>query len=129
MITKAALKPGLNEDLFRQLKRRVDKMKENEKYCILLFDEVAVTPHFDYSKRRQCITGFVDDGDNRKRKIADHALVFMIRGIFRNYKHTAYTFCASTTSAIEIVSQMKAIIRKLKSWKYWQQFVTKEQLT
>lgn len=116
MITRAALKPGLNEDLFRQLKSKVDKMKDNDKLCILLFDEVALAPHFDYSKRRDCITGFVDDGENRKRKIADHSLVFMIRGIFRNYKQPlAYTFCASTTSAMEIVTQLKTIIRKLKS--------------
>lgn len=114
MITRAALKPGLNEDLFRQLKSKVDKMKENEKLCILLFDEIALAPHFDYSKRRDCITGFVDNGEHRNRKIADHALVF--RGIFRNYKQPlVYTFCASTTSAMEIVTKIKTIIRKLKS--------------
>lgn len=116
MITRAALKPGINEDLFQQLKSKVDKMKDTDKLCILLFDEIALAPHFDYSKRRDCLTGFVDDGKNRKRKIADHALVFMIRGIFRNYKQPlAYTFCASTTSSMEIVTQIKTIIRKLKS--------------
>lgn len=31
-----------------------------EKLCIVMFDEVALKPHFDYNRRTDCIGGFVN---------------------------------------------------------------------
>lgn len=116
IISKASIKPGINENIFKQLKRRVLKMNDLERLCVLLFDEMALTPHFDYSRRNDDITGFVNNGEIRENKIADHALVFMIRGIHKNYKQPiAYSFCAATTPKIDLARQIKGIIRKLNS--------------
>lgn len=91
-------------------------MKVNQKLCVLLFDEIALTPHLDYNRRGDKITGFVDNGEKTMKKIADHALVFMIKGIFYNYKQAvAYSFCAGSTPKDELVSQIKKVIRKLQS--------------
>ncbi|CAK1597788.1 unnamed protein product [Parnassius mnemosyne] len=78
MISTASLKAGLNENIFRELQQRAQKMKPKQKLCMLLFDEIALTPHFDYNRRRDTITGFVDNGETTQNKIADLALVFMI---------------------------------------------------
>lgn len=115
MIQTAALKPGLNENLFKQLTKKAHKMSENDKLCILLFDEIALTPHLDYNRRNDCITGFLCNGLKTKKIIADHALVFMLRGLHKNYKQPlAYTFCAGTTPKEDLVIQIKAMIKKKK---------------
>lgn len=115
LITRAALKPGINENLFKLLKKVAGKMKNDDKLCILLFDEIALSPHFDYNKRKDTISGFVDDGKGKKTNIADHALVFMIRGVLRNYKQPiSYTFCAGSTKKNELIQQIKENISQLQ---------------
>lgn len=116
MISTASLRPGINENLFRQLQKRVQKMNEMERICILLFDEIALSPHFDYNRRKDYVTGFVNDGRNTEDKIADHALVFMVRGVHKNYKQPlAYTFCSSTTPAVQLATLIKNLIRHMRN--------------
>lgn len=116
LIARANLKPGINENLFEQLKKRVNKMKADEKLCILLFDEMSIAPHFDYNQRRDEISGFVNNLESRKNKLADHALVFLIRGVQKNYKQPiSYTFCSGSTNSAELATQIKVVIRKLHS--------------
>ncbi|CAB3253325.1 unnamed protein product [Arctia plantaginis] len=116
MISTASLKAGINENIFKELKTRAERMNTKQKLCLLLFDEISLMPHFDYNRKRDAIIGFVDNGEVTHNKIADHALVFMIRGIYYNYKQAvAYTFCAGSTSKAELAAQIKNIIRKLNS--------------
>ncbi|CAH2088734.1 unnamed protein product [Euphydryas editha] len=69
-------------------------MRGDEKLCTLMFDEMAITPHFDYNRKKDKITRFVNYEGNSIRKIADHVLVFMIRGIVKNSKQPIhYAFC------------------------------------
>ncbi|GBP40191.1 hypothetical protein EVAR_37592_1 [Eumeta japonica] len=56
-------------------------MTKKERLCILLFDENKITPHIDYNRRKDIIHGFVGNGYNTKRMVADHALVLMLRGV------------------------------------------------
>lgn len=110
LISMASIKPGINKKIFRQLKHRAEKMSEDEKLCILMFDEMAITPHFQYNRRTDTITGFATN-DN---KIADHALVFMLRGVIKNYKQPiAYSFCSGTTKTIELKNLIKTIIEEV----------------
>lgn len=98
MISRASLKPGINKNIFEQLKRKVEKMKHNDRLCTLMFDEMALTPHFDYNQKKDRASGFVNHTGESSRKIADHVLVFMIRGITKNYKQPIYySFCSGST--------------------------------
>ncbi|XP_061721631.1 uncharacterized protein LOC133528306 [Cydia pomonella] len=77
---------------------------------------MAIKPHFEYSSKKDMIVGFVDNGKKRVKRIADHALVFMIRGITKNYKQPiSYTFCCTATEKHELAQAIKDHIRKLKS--------------
>lgn len=76
-------------------------------FCICLdfiydADEMFIAPLFEYNPRIYGISGFVNNGKSRERKLA--ALVFMVRGIQKkNYKQpVAYTFCSGSTSATEL---------------------------
>ena len=71
---------------------------------------MALTPHFDYNRRTDKINGLIKE----QKKIADHALVFMIRGVLKNYKQPiAYSFCSKTTPKLDLAKQITEIIRKL----------------
>lgn len=114
MVSRANLKPGINNNIFEQLKVTVKKMKNDDKLCTLIFDEMALSPHFDYNTKKDRISGVVNYCGEATNKIADHVLVFMIRGITRNYKQPlTYSFCAGTTPKEVLAVQIKEIITKL----------------
>uniref|UniRef100_A0A2A4JPP6 THAP-type domain-containing protein n=1 Tax=Heliothis virescens TaxID=7102 RepID=A0A2A4JPP6_HELVI len=114
LISQANLNAGMNQNLFHQLKKRVKKMNSDDKLCTLLFDEMSLAPHFDYNQKKDEISGFVNSGKSRQKKIANHALVFMIRGVQKNYKQpVCYTFCSGTTNSNELACLIKDVIRKL----------------
>lgn len=55
-------------------------------------------------------------GSERKALFADHALVFMIKGIYTKWKHVVcFTFCEGTTSTPDLQRLLKTIIRELRS--------------
>ncbi|KAJ8720582.1 hypothetical protein PYW08_006047 [Mythimna loreyi] len=97
MVSQASLKSGINDNIFNQLKKKIGKMNEH-KLCTLIFDEMALSPHMDFNPKKDRISGFVNHNGESSRKIADHALVFMIRGIMKNYKQPIYySFCSGST--------------------------------
>ncbi|KAI5636936.1 transposase protein domain-containing protein [Phthorimaea operculella] len=90
-------------------------MTEEKKLCILLFDEVSLKPQITYSERKDKVTGFVDNGQQRTPEFADHAQVFMVRGLIKNYKQpVSYTFSSSATKGPELASQTKAVVTELQ---------------
>ncbi|KAF9424311.1 hypothetical protein HW555_000450 [Spodoptera exigua] len=112
LLSKAGLKPGFNEKIFNQLHEKLKGMKEHEKLCTLIFDEMAITLHFNYNRIKDRITGFVNYEGESVRKIADHVLVFMIRGIVTNYKQPIfYSFSAESTRILARL--IKQIIQEL----------------
>jgi hypothetical protein len=47
---------------------------------------------------------------------ADHALAFIVKGIYRKWKQTVcFTFCEGTTATAEIINISKQIIRQIHS--------------
>lgn len=41
-LNQADIKPGINKNVFAQLKQRANKMKPVDKLCVLLFDEMSL---------------------------------------------------------------------------------------
>ena len=77
------------------------------KYCMLEFDETALTPGLSYNKMEDCIEGIKDSGD-RRPKFADHVMVFMLRGIAAKWKQpVAHFFVKSTTGKVEIAKNVR----------------------
>ena len=114
ILKNVSLSPGSNTIIFEHLKKRVGKMPSSHKYCILAFDEMAIAANLTYDKHNDHIKGFCDDGNDRSPIFADHALVFMVRGIFKKYKQpVAYSFCAGTTKTANLKCQIKIILKKI----------------
>ncbi|CAI6355418.1 unnamed protein product [Macrosiphum euphorbiae] len=94
------------------LKENVKHLKPSEKFCSILSDEVCLSSGLSYDSVTDPIDGFVDTGYSKSQNIADHALVFMVRGIKKKFKQPiAYSFCKGATTQHELIRQLKQVIR------------------
>lgn len=113
LLKKVLIKPGINKCMFDNLKKRVEKMPQSHKFCSVVFDEMAIAAHVEMTDEK--IIGFVDDGETRKPQLADHALVFLVRGIIKKYKQPVhYTFCAGSTPFANLKKYIVNVIEKLQ---------------
>ncbi|KAI4470647.1 thap domain-containing protein 9 [Holotrichia oblita] len=109
------LNTGINEQLFTTLKASIKKMKPIDRHCALMFDEVSLSPQLHYNQQADQIDGFVDNGKTRALEFADHALVFMVRGIVKQWKQAiAFTFCEGGTNAALLSTMLEEIISALQ---------------
>lgn len=111
MLQKVMLKPGVCKIIIRYLRQTSKTMSNNEKLCVLMWDEMSLTPHIQYDPKNDVITGFEDWGMRRSNKFADHALVFMLRGLNSGWKMpVAFGFCDSVTKTPQLLRCIKQII-------------------
>ncbi|XP_036143485.1 uncharacterized protein LOC114254765 [Monomorium pharaonis] len=81
-----------------------------------MWDEMALSSYVDYDAENDYIIGFEDWGtvSIRTYKFADHALVFMIKRLFGNWKlPLSYHFCASQTKHPRLTSCIKEVLQAL----------------
>ena len=61
---------------------------------------MSIRENVCYNQKLHCIEGYEDYGTERTCHIANHALVFMVRGLHRKWKQpVAYYFIAGSTNA------------------------------
>ncbi|KAJ8735757.1 hypothetical protein PYW07_007377 [Mythimna separata] len=114
LLNMADINPGINKNMIQQIKTATEKMKLNDKICIVLFDEMSLKPNVTYNERKDQVCGFVTNGLETQPDYADHAQVFMVRGLLKNYKQpVAYTFSQAATKGPELAKQLKAVITEL----------------
>lgn len=116
MLSKIPTETGIDNILIKILKKNLKNLSDRQKYCIIVFDEVSLETSLQYNDSTGSITGFEDNGMSRTQNFADHALVFLIRGVVKKFKQPiSYTFCKSTTSSYDLASQIKNVIRAVHS--------------
>lgn len=104
---------GINSAIFEQLKETVQKIKDLDKYCTIIFDEITVDPSLTYNMKCDLIMGFQDNGTGQNVPVfADKAMVFMARGIHKKLKQPlAYYFSAGGIKAPEITRALREVVR------------------
>lgn len=113
LLKRIPIKPGLNDVIFDNLKSNVQNWNPREKNCILLFDEMSIQPHLNFNSSAQTVEGFEDFGDKKTNLIADHAQVFMVKGITKKCKQPlAYMFTKSSMKTVDLARILKDIIKK-----------------
>lgn len=100
---------GINRKFFGFLKTTANDLNEIDKHCILVWDEVALKAHLDYSVTRDIIDGFVEMIRTRRPIFATHALVFMVRGINKNYKEPVAYFYTDGLKCFELIEMVKLV--------------------
>lgn len=91
------LQPGYNYTIFQQLKNKIERMEDKEKDCALLYDEISIKKDLKYNTHIDEITGFLDYGDERRLLLGKQICVFMIRGLYHNYKYPLAYFVSDTS--------------------------------
>lgn len=115
LLQKCFIQPGINKNIFSQLQKRCENMTKEEKMCVILFDEISIKPNLTYNERRDKVVGFVTNGQETVPEIADHAQVFMVRGVLKNYKQPlAYSFSQGATKGAELCKQLKKVITEVQ---------------
>uniref|UniRef100_A0A1Y1NHP2 THAP-type domain-containing protein n=1 Tax=Photinus pyralis TaxID=7054 RepID=A0A1Y1NHP2_PHOPY len=88
LLHKVPFKAGVNVHIFDHLKLTAEKMDPRNRYCIIIFDEIALEPSIQYNTGADSFDGFQDNGTESTKVpiIADKGMVFMARGIFKKWK-------------------------------------------
>lgn len=84
------------------------------RYCSLIFDEISLNSGLNFDFSADKIDGFVNSGSYKSQQLADHALVFMVRGIKKKYKQpVSFSFCQGATNQHELARQIKEVFIKM----------------
>ncbi|XP_049826262.1 uncharacterized protein LOC126266401 [Aethina tumida] len=115
LLSKIEFESGINKLYFEHLKSVSSEL--NDKNCCLLFDEVSLSSGIHFQVKKQEFCGFKDYGHlGKTSKKADHALVFMIRGLSSNWKEVvAYYFSKGTVPTLNLKLIITEIISNLQS--------------
>lgn len=90
------ISPGFNNLVFNALQLKVQSMDIKDKNVALVFDEMSLKSALVYNTGLDLIEGFEDLGElGRTMYVADHALVFMVRGLYSKWKQPLAYFLTS----------------------------------
>uniref|UniRef100_A0A1B0BVA5 Transposable element P transposase-like RNase H domain-containing protein n=1 Tax=Glossina palpalis gambiensis TaxID=67801 RepID=A0A1B0BVA5_9MUSC len=106
-----------NENVFEQLKDRLDGMPKEEEICSLHFDKVRIHQSLIYNEDDDVIDGFVDFGDDAKEPTtASDIICFMARSLFGNLKLLLSYYCVGNIKAkklTDLISKNVSFGRRL----------------
>lgn len=110
------ISPGFSDTLLQALKLKVQTMDNRDTNVALVFDEMALKSALVYHNGLDLIEGFEDLGESgRNIYVADHALVFMVRGLFSKWKQPlAYFVTSGPIKGDNLHKVAKACLAKLE---------------
>lgn len=113
MLSKVPIETGISPLLMEVLKENV---KPKERYCTLMFDELNLSAEIHYDEALGRIDGFENNGHFTTQQFADHALLFMVKGITKNFKQPiAYTFVKGATNKQQLCALIKEVVSCIQS--------------
>ena len=102
--------PGFNENLLNALKTKVQNFSIKDQQCVLIFDEMSIKSGLTYDIARDCIEGYEDFGFlGRTDFIANHATVFMVRGLYSKWKQPLCYFLSSGSINSDKLRQLTTV--------------------
>lgn len=108
------LAPGISSEVIMKLKESVPNMKETDKLCAIIFDEMKLKSHLYYNQKSDRILGFEDFASRQTERIADQAFVVMLKGIIKNWKQPiGYLLSHKCTPSDVIENLIKDAIKQL----------------
>ena len=103
------LQPGFSEQLMRIVEMRVEELLPSDRQCALVFDEMSLKSQIVFDKHIDKILGYTD-----RNSLANHALVFMVRGLHAKWKQAvAFHFTHNTVSTPDLAVMITECIQKV----------------
>lgn len=117
LLRRVPFHTGINESILKLIKAAVDSMAPKDRYCQIMFDEMALEPSLAFNTRKDIIIGFQDNGDEQTSNLlADKAMVFMARGICRKWKQVIEYYLNEGGMKKDILAvKIKEIVRAARS--------------
>ena len=107
--------PGTNENILEGLRLKVATMNERDRAVAMVIDEMSLREALYYDKQRDVVEGFVEV-DERQDKVANHALVFLVRGLIKKWKQPVnYYVTSGPMSADDIKPLLHSFIDQMES--------------
>lgn len=107
------VEPGFNANLIENLKRVITEMSLTEKHAVLIFDEISIRRDLVYDLQSDKIDGFVDLGNEEREPLIGKCIcVFMVRGLFHNWKYVLNYFVSDSCIKAEILKEL--ILQNIK---------------
>ena len=96
-------------------------MAEQERDCVLLLDEMAINPSYDFDPRTGSVICHCTISGSKNKAMDDiratHALVFMLCGLTTRWKQVvAYFFTGDSFSAEEVKKNIIEIVTKASEY-------------
>ena len=111
---KVKIFPGFNENILDALKRKISNMSPDSAACALVFDEMSLKEGLEYNKEEDNIEGLEDFGHQRTHFAANHATVFMVRGLLQPWKQAVgYVLSTGTINGNLLKSLVSKCLEKL----------------
>ena len=107
--------PGLNDDLFNNIKQKFLGVSLKERACTICFDEMSIKVDLEYTKKYDFVEGFEDFGGGERSNLeSKYALVFVARGVYNNWKiPLAYFLSNKGVDSDKLIMIIKSVINKL----------------
>ena len=114
------LEPGLCDSIFESLELHGKRMKDpKDRLCSLMCDDVEIEISILFDEKKNKVEGYVDNGTERKPLLADHATIWLAKGINpKNKKNPwkqalVFSFCKGSSSVPEIKNMYTEVVRRL----------------
>ena len=86
-------------------------MTEEARQCVLIFDGISVKKGLNYARHADTVMGYVDLGEEgRKTEVASQGLVFMLKGIYENWKMPIAYYLTSKANAATLTKLLPRVI-------------------
>jgi len=109
--------PGFNIGFLKQLQLKIETMTDEEKYCVVVFDEMSIKKYLEYSKYLDIVEGFEYLGHKgRTNQIASLAMVFVARGLYSTWKMPITYYLSASSMKHDVLSEIiSEVVEKLFS--------------
>lgn len=107
--------PGISENVIAAFRAKVSNFTKDQKLCVVAFDEIKLKPHVNFDCKRDVLEGLQDLGSsNVQNLVADHALVFYVRGLVEPWKQPfAYYLTHSTVEKQILAELLREVLRSI----------------
>ncbi|GFN82568.1 transposable element p transposase [Plakobranchus ocellatus] len=101
------IQPGFNVNIMDLFKIKVNSIADQEKLSAILVDEMAIKKFLNYNPTYDIVEGLEDFGSLGKTgQFADHALVFMLRGLTKKWKQSIANFLSSGPTKVHVLQHL-----------------------
>ena len=116
VMSAVKLEPGISEFLFKVLQKKMEQFNEQDRACVLLFDEISINMNLYYNPKTDRVEGFENYGQGGgTAREADKMLVLMLRGLNSNWKLPIAFYSVHGTCPSDVIANLiPDIIRECK---------------